>query len=331
MAPESTPAQAVPDRRRPGHAGSGRDDPVTRRTAVLVGVAAIVMLVVAGGFAASRLGGSAGAPARRISSRRRPRPASTTPTPATSRSRSVAASRPSTATATAGPSCTSPAGAIPRRCTATTAPSAARSGSRRSTTRRPTWPTSRAPTRSTSTATARSTWPSCAPARACSCAASATAGSSAPTRPGRSTAAPGWRPRSAPPGRARRACPTLAVGDYLTLDASGQPTQDCAENQLYRPAGAAARLRRADRADARATARSRCCSATGTAPAGGTCGSATTATTTTRPQGEEQLWRIAPGEPPRLYTAPTAGPRSRSRGWASAPTTSPATAIPRST
>ena len=33
--------------------------------------------------------------------------------------------------------------------------------------------------------------------------------------------------------------------------------------------------------------------------------------------GEEQLWRIAPGEAPRLYTAADGWVRSRSRGWAS--------------
>ena len=45
---------------------------------------------------------------------------------------------------------------------------------------------------------------------------------------------------------------------------------------------------------------------------------------------QEQLWRIAPGEPPRLYTAADGWRRCRSGAWASPATTSLATAIPRS-
>ena len=47
--------------------------------------------------------------------------------------------------------------------------------------------------------------------------------------------------------------------------------------------------------------------------------------------GQEQLWRIAPGEAPRQYTAADGWSRSGSRAWASAATTSTATAIPTST
>ncbi len=48
------------------------------------------------------------------------------------------------------------------------------------------------------------------------------------------------------------------------------------------------------------TARCRCCSATGATRAAATSASRTTATTTS--SGEEQLWRIDPGEPPTAYT-----------------------------
>ncbi len=96
--------------------------------------------------------------------------------------------------------------------------------------------------------------------------------------------------------------PTLAVGDYLTLDASGKPTQDCGENRLYRPTGASAGYGvpialapgycalsmlfsdwdRSGRRDLRISNDRHYYDQT---------------------DGEEQLWRIAAGEPPRLYTA----------------------------
>jgi hypothetical protein len=65
--------------------------------------------------------------------------------------------------------------------------------------------------------------------------------------------------------------PTLAIGNYLKVDASGAPTLDCADSQLVRP--------KADGtgfgppiALTPATARCRCCSATGTARGDATCG-----------------------------------------------------------
>ena len=59
-----------------------------------------------------------------------------------------------------------------------------------------------------------------------------------------------------------------------------------------------------------------------------TCGSATTATTT-RLGGEEQLWRIAPGEAaPALHRRGRLGSRCRSGAWASPATTSPGDGYP---
>ena len=118
---------------------------------------------------------------------------------------------------------------------------------------------------STSTATASSTWPSSASARTSSCAASATAASSAPTRPGASTAAtPGPTAFSA-----------TWEGDDGPADARVRQLPDArrrrrADRRLRRQRPRPARRRdgygAADRRSRPATARSRCCSATGTAP-----------------------------------------------------------------
>jgi hypothetical protein len=94
------------------------------------------------------------------------------------------------------------------------------------------------------------------------------------------------------------ALPTLAFGNYLALDEQNQPTGACEDNLLLRPGGArgypaASRLTpgwctlsilfsdwdRSGRADLR-TANDR----------------------HYYRDGEEQLWRVAPGEAPRLYT-----------------------------
>ena len=61
--------------------------------------------------------------------------------------------------------------------------------------------------------------------------------------------------------------PTLAFGRYVTVDASGDATYTC-PRQPARPARRERHaLRSADGPRARAGARSRCCSATGTTPA----------------------------------------------------------------
>lgn len=95
--------------------------------------------------------------------------------------------------------------------------------------------------------------------------------------------------------------PTLAVGDYLTLDAAGQPTQECGQNRLYRPTGATAGY------------------ASPIALTPGYCALSMLFSDWDRSgrrdlrvsndrhyydqiEGEEQLWRMAPGEAPRLYT-----------------------------
>jgi enediyne biosynthesis protein E4 len=93
--------------------------------------------------------------------------------------------------------------------------------------------------------------------------------------------------------------PSLAVGNYVRLDASGQPGDSCADNALYRP-------------DAAGTGY-----AAPTALSPGFCtlsmlfsdwdrsGRRDLRVTNDRHyyvDGEDQLWRVAPGEPPRLYT-----------------------------
>ncbi|MFL5674343.1 MAG: CRTAC1 family protein [Chloroflexota bacterium] len=101
------------------------------------------------------------------------------------------------------------------------------------------------------------------------------------------------------------ALPTLAVGDYVKLDASGEPTQDCAEGRFYRPAGAAATTPRY---------------APPIALTPGYCALSMLFSDWDRSgrrdlrvsndrhyydraAGEEQLWRIEPSAPPRAYTA----------------------------
>ena len=97
------------------------------------------------------------------------------------------------------------------------------------------------------------------------------------------------------------ALPTLALGQYLRLDPSGASTQDCADNALFRPNGAG----------------------TGYGPpitlAPGYCALSMLFSDWDLSgrrdlrisnddnyfdpaSGGEQLWRVAPGEPPRLYT-----------------------------
>ena len=61
--------------------------------------------------------------------------------------------------------------------------------------------------------------------------------------------------------------PTLAFGGYLAPD-----RQSCADGRLLRPARDRRRVRAGGRARRPATARCRCCSATGAAPVGATCG-----------------------------------------------------------
>jgi hypothetical protein len=95
--------------------------------------------------------------------------------------------------------------------------------------------------------------------------------------------------------------PTLAVGAYLTLDLSGEPTTDCAQNRLVRPAAGATRY------------------AAPVALTPGYCALSMLFSDWDRSgrrdlrvsndrqyydpvEGQEQLWRVAPSEVPRLYS-----------------------------
>ena len=100
-------------------------------------------------------------------------------------------------------------------------------------------------------------------ARASCSAASATAASSAANE------ALGVRRRHRPRDRLQRhlggvaALPTLAFGRYLHARRHGEATFDCDDERALRPSAGGTPDTAADRACARATARSRCCSATG--------------------------------------------------------------------
>ena len=120
------------------------------------------------------------------------------------------------------------------------------------------------------------------------CAGSAVAGSSARTSPGHSTAGEAGRRRSARPGRRDAALPTLAFGNYLRARQATTRDRTAATTALRPPRGRRVRAAVSCRP---AGARCRCCSATGTARAGGTSGSATTATTTNATAGAAVAYR----------------------------------------
>ena len=110
----------------------------------------------------------------------------------------------------------------------------------------------------------------------------------------------GWTTALSATWEGTNTLPTLALGSYLRLDASGQPTSDCADNALFRPAA----------------------SGTAYGPpvvlAPGYCTLSMLFSDWDRSgrrdlrisndrnyyvDGSDQLWRVAPGEAPRLYTA----------------------------
>ncbi len=110
----------------------------------------------------------------------------------------------------------------------------------------------------------------------------------------------GWSTAFSAKWESSSGLPTLAVGNYLKLDASGQPVFDCADNQLLRPAPDGATY------------------APATALTPGYCtlsmlfsdwdrsGRRDLRVTNDRhyyTDGSDQLWRVATGEAPRLYTA----------------------------
>ena len=115
--------------------------------------------------------------------------------------------------------------------------------------------------------------------------------------------------------------PTLAFGNYVGLDASGNATYTCPDNELFRPDAVGLGLRSRRPRSRPATAPCRCCSATGTAPGVAISGSPTTGTTTTTRSARTSCG----GSPPvrrRASTPPTTdGCRCRSGAWGSRATT----------
>jgi enediyne biosynthesis protein E4 len=92
--------------------------------------------------------------------------------------------------------------------------------------------------------------------------------------------------------------PTLAVGNYVTLDAAGKPTFDCGDNQLFRPAGSGGY-------GAPATLTPGYCTLSILFSDWDRSGRRDLRMANDRhyyTDGSDQLWRIAPGEAPRLYT-----------------------------
>ncbi len=94
--------------------------------------------------------------------------------------------------------------------------------------------------------------------------------------------------------------PTLAFGDYLALDATGAPTQDCAPSALMRPEASGSRY-----APAIPLMPGYCTLSMLFSDWDGS-GRRDLRMTNDRnyyADGEDQLWRVAPGEAPRQYTA----------------------------
>ncbi len=156
--------------------------------------------------------------------------------------------------------------------------------------------------------------------------------SSGPTRTGASTAAPTGRPRSARPGRARRRCRR-----WRSATTSNRCRRQRRQRTVRRQPSCSGpdRTAMAGTPDRRqscrpAAARCRCCSATGTDRAGVTCGSATTASTTSPARSSCGGW-LPDEAPTRVHRGRRLGDRSRSGAWGSPARTSRATACPRST
>ena len=95
------------------------------------------------------------------------------------------------------------------------------------------------------------------------------------------------------------ALPTLAIGNYLKLDATGNTTFDCDENRFYRPASG-----KSGYGPSTALAPSYC-SLSMLFSDWDRSGRRDLRVSNDRQYyvgGEEQLWRIEPGQPPRAYT-----------------------------
>ena len=209
---------------------------------------------------------------------------------------------------------------IPRRCTATTARSAARCGSTPVARRRdrPDRRDRRLPDRHRrrrhrSTSPSSAVGETVAPPRA-----SATAASSGPTRRWSFDGGTGWTTAFSATWEGAAAPADAGLRPLPELDADGEPTHHlCADNVLVRPDATGTALRRRRSRSRPATARCRCCSATGTAPAGATCASATTATTTTSSTARSSSGGSRRASRRACTPPPTAGCRSRSGAWAS--------------
>ena len=112
------------------------------------------------------------------------------------------------------------------------------------------------------------------------------------------------RPRSARPGRARTPCRRWRSATTYGRRESATRRYACADNQLVRPDATGTALRDADGPRARAGARCRCCSATGTAPAARDLRVTNDRQYyTDRATARSSSGGSTPGEPPRLYTA----------------------------
>ena len=96
--------------------------------------------------------------------------------------------------------------------------------------------------------------------------------------------------------------PTLALGNYHVLDAAGEPTQDCASNELFRPDPTGIAYA------APLDLRPGFCALSMLFSDWDRSGRRDLRVSNDRHYydpalGQEQLWRVAPGEDPRLYTS----------------------------
>jgi hypothetical protein len=95
------------------------------------------------------------------------------------------------------------------------------------------------------------------------------------------------------------ALPTLAIGHYLKLDATGQPTRDCAESELVRPKADGTAF---DRPIALSPGYCTLSMLFSDWDLSGRRDLRMTNDQNYYVNGQDQLWRVAPGEAPRAYT-----------------------------
>ena len=137
---------------------------------------------------------------------------------------------------------------------------------------------------------------------------------------------PGWTTSFAAEWEPGQKFPTLAIGHYVDRDAPGSPWGTCEENSLYRP-------QPGDKPDysVRTPLAPGFCALSMLFTDWNKSGMPSLRVSNDRQYyrgGEEQMWRIEPDKPPKLYGAPTAGGICRSSAWASPKATSTAKAIP---